>query len=397
MTLFELEALLKLNTDNFANGLTSAQTTMNSFATDLDNDIRDIESSMAALDDEIASLDAEIEAMEKENRNLGFKGAFLEGFYGGLTEAAGELLEEVIQAGFEYLGDSVELAADSGSDAADKYNLAMQRLEVGAKSLKMAIGNSLLPTLTAAADGIANLLGVSDYEVGFSMLEQLNAYEFENLQQAEKSLSNIFEFGEAYVAEESEAMAFEDVLAGIKSQEDYWKQYIDTMEQLKGRGVSGEILSMYSSGSASDLNQLSWFASLSDAELAMLEDATARNDDARAAAAAYLSAMTLGFDSEYQAMKSEYDNFMDSLDRGGGRRWESNDQLTIESPAASEQIEALNTTVGQLKDIVAAIPSQAVAAAANVIDGASVVMDGSEVGRLIVAKITRDVAGKRYG
>ena len=246
MKLFELYAELGLNADKFNTGITAAKGSMlglsndvTSKASTIDDEITVLDRLIASLDEEISNLELDIETskLEDEIKNLkkdiesqDFKSSFMKGFYEGLTDASTDIITELISKGFDFLGDSVKNASESGSAIADAYNKAFAKMELGSNNLSKAIGNKLLPALTSIYDILASVLGVSDTDLASSMLGQLNSYKFENLKQAEESLANIFSFGEAYKKPE-ESMDFSSVLAGIESQNQFWKDSINTVDK----------------------------------------------------------------------------------------------------------------------------------------------------------------------
>lgn len=370
MKLFTLEAELSLDTSKFDDGVSSAKGSLTGLQSDitstdsvmeaLDKEIADLEDEIAnlELDLDIDDLEDEIDALNKDIQKQDFKSSFMEGFYSGLSDAAGDLLQEAIKAGFDFLADSVETASNSGTAAAEEYNKAVARISVGTENLKSAIGNKLLPILTTVYDSFASLLGVSDWEMSVSMLDQLEAYEFENLRKAEESLKNIFSFGESYVAEDLD-LNFDSVLAGFESQTEFWKQYSQTLEDLQARGIGSDLLSQYATGTKEDYSRLSWLSSLTDDQLSALAEASSAVDAARYAAAEELSLLQLMNDSTYGDLVEQYNSFMDTLDRGGGRRFgdpqgaeaRTDSNITGVLQTLNSSISALNSKMGALGSV----------------------------------------------
>lgn len=416
MNLFTLQATLGLDATSFDSGVQDAKGSMQGLQTDISGKVTSIDDEIAALDRELKNLETEIADLEldielddleseidtltKDIKKQDFKTAFMEGFYDGLADTTGELLQQAIEAGFEFIGDSVEKAASSGTAAADEYNTALAKMELGTQNLQTAIGSKLLPILTSAYEGIASLLGVSDWDLSASMLDQLNSYEFENLKQAEQSLQNIFSFGEEFKPGEAE-FDFDSVLASFESQTQYFEQYAETMKDLQSRGFTREMLAQYSSGSIADYSRLSWISSLSDAQLAQLSEASTAVDAARSETAAYLSALQLMNDQAYQEMSGEYSAFMDTLDRGGGRRFgedyesmmsdrklfgTSNWEQIMQEPDIAAQISALSASVDALNATISVMNSKETEVVVNVS------VDGEEIGAAVTPIVERNMA-----
>lgn len=336
MKLFELYAELGLDATKFNTGISDAKASMlglsgdiSSKAFTIDGEISALDKLIADLDEEIADLEldleigdleSEINTLTKDIKDLDFKESFMKGFYEGLTDASTDILKELISAGFEFLGESVKTASESGSEAAQAYNKAFAKIELGADNLSHALGNKLMPVLTSVYEAFSSILGVSDADLAMSMLEQLDSYKFESLKQAEASLKNIFSFGEAYNQPE-EKMNLSSILAGIESQNEYWKDYQKTIIELQNRGLSSSFLADLATGTQADYNLLSFFSDLSNADISSLADAVAQLEESRKGAAEIFSELQLLDDQEYLSNLEEYKNFVDNLDRGGGRRF----------------------------------------------------------------------------
>lgn len=324
-TLFELEATLGLNSSGFDSNVSSAQGKMQGLASSvsvgassIDDDIAALDKEIADLDDAIANLqldmtiedlDAEIADLESQVRNSDFRTSFFEGLYSGLSEAATDMIKDAIQAGFQFVAESVADAAESGTRAAEDYQRATQRMEVGTQTLSNEIGQRLLPLLTTVTDAVADLLGVTDEDVRLALLDDLESYKFENLKQAEASLRGIFGFGEAYEAQESDK-DYTSVMSGFQSQQEYWESYVQLVSDLRTRGIDHELIAQYASGSTSDYAQLTWLASLTDQQIAELEQAQAQTEEARAHAAEILSLLQLEGDETYNTMYEQYQRYV---------------------------------------------------------------------------------------
>lgn len=426
MNLLALEATLGLDITGFDTNVDAAKISMENLSTDISSKTTSIDDEIDALDKELDDLEAEIKDLEldldiddleteidtltKDIKSQDFKSAFMEGFYDGLTDATGEILQKVIEAGFEFIGDSVETAANSGTAAADAYNDAFARLSIGTENLKNALGNKLLPLLTVTYNSLASILGVSDYDIQLSMLEQLESYKFDNLQQAEESLRNIFAFGETYDATTPE-LSFDSILASYESQEKYWEDFSAALVDLQERDVSDKLISQLLTGTQEDYSRISWLASLTDKQLSSIVAASEAVDAARASTAALLTDAQLKNDPTYQSYVEDYDDFMKTVDRGGGRRFEDVPDLgggrrweealddtirnldkTISDTTGSNkpsddvgaQLAALSSAIGSLNTAISTIGQ------GDTIVNVSI--DGNEVAAVVTSKVERNMA-----
>lgn len=402
-TLFELEAKLGLDAGGFDSGVAAAKGSMEGLQSDISGSIYSIDAEIAALDAEIAALDEEIAGMELDLetedlereitdlegqiRGLDFREAFLGGLYEGLIDAAGDIIQNVIEAGFEFVGNSITAAAESGSAAATEYQRAMSRMQIGTENVSAAIGNALLPLLTSAYDVVADILGVTDEDVAMVMLDKLESYKFDNLRQAEESLRGIFGMGETVTldSEESTGPNFEDVLKGYESQQQYWEEYVSLIQDLRTRGLDPNLIAQYTSGSTADYSKLSWLSSMTDEQLAQMEAAEAATEEARARAAQIFSILGLEQDAEYNAMLDEYNRLQESPEYGSGVHVDAGD--TWRGGAGrrfgADSVAPLTEVAAALKATLEAMPDQTAATVAAVINGVRVEIDGEEVGRII--------------
>lgn len=328
---------LKTNISADISAIQSSSTSMQSEISALDKALADLDDEIAALDTEFSnlSLDLELDDLEKEMTQLtndvkseNFKGAFLEGLYSGIAEGASDILQELVESGLEFIGDSVKAAAESGTQAADDYNRAVARVSLGTQSLQHSIGNFLLPVLSKANDLLADMLGVTNLDMAIDTFERLDAYTFENLLQAEASLANIFAMGEAYEAKQVE-MNFDSVIAGYESQVKYWEDYTNTLAELQERGFGADFLAQYTSGAQSDFEQLQWLASLTNDQIKQMQDAADAAEKARINTAAEISGLQLATDDTYLDMVSDYYNYTqrarEENNAGGGIRFGDGD------------------------------------------------------------------------
>lgn len=405
-TLFELEAKLGLDAGGFDSGVSAAKGSMEGLQSDIsgsfssiDADIAALDREIAALDDEIAGmeLDLELDDLEKEItdlegqiRGLDFREAFLGGLYEGLTDAAKDIIQDVIEAGFEFVGNSITAAAESGSAAATEYQRAMSRMQIGMENVSAAIGNTLLPLLTAAYDIVADILGVTDEDVAMVMLDKLESYKFESLRQAEESLRGIFGMGEVVTFDsgESDKANFEDVLKGYESQQQYWNDYVSLVQDLRTRGLDPTLIAQYTSGSKSDYSTLSWLASMTDEQLAQMEAAEAATEEARARAAQIFSILGLEQDPEFNAMMDEYNRLNNAPEYGSGvyLRTSFTGDTWIGGAGGRFGADAeapLAEVAAALKETLEKMPDQTAETVAAVINGVRVEIDGEEVGRII--------------
>ena len=347
MNLFDLFATLKLNNSEFEAGIQGAIEQGKSLQEAIDN------VDTAALDEEIAALDADIETLEKDIDDLSGKSTLVQGAVDGLVNAGMELVQQGIEAMSEFALESLDIAADSGTALGNQLKQAREEFSLTTDVVKDKLGQFLAPAATALTNFGEAILGVTKEEKITQLFEQLDSYSFQNLQAAEQSLKGIFSTFELFEPEE-EAASLYDMASALDSQIAYWEEYGRVVEDLRGRGLSDDLLAEYATGEQSSLRTLQTFADASDAELAAISDRYAAVESARKEAAAAISAAQLDVDATVDQITDTIARIGTEVDEGetiNATMKVTNgiiNTLAAQYPAIASWVDTINAKMGSI-------------------------------------------------
>lgn len=347
MNLFDLFATLKLNNSEFEAGIQGAIEQGKS----LQETIDDVDT--AALDEEIAALDADIETLENDIDGLSGKSEFVKGAVDGLMNAGLELVQKGLEALSEYALKSLDIAAESGTELGNQLKQAREDWSLTSDVIQDKLGQFLAPAATALTNFGESILGVTKEEKITQLFEQLDSYAFQNLQAAEQSLRGIFSTFELFEPEE-EAASLYDMASALDSQIAYWEEYGRVVEELRGRGLSDDLLAEYATGEQSSLRTLQTFADASDAELAAISDRYAAVESARKEAAAAISAAQLDVDATVDQITDTIARIGTEVDEGetiNATMKVTNgiiNTLAAQYPAIASWVDMINAKMGSI-------------------------------------------------
>lgn len=347
MNLFDLFATLKLNNSEFEAGIQGAIEQGKSLQEKIDN------VDTAALDEEIAALDADIETLENDIDGLSGKSEFVKGAVDGLMNAGLELVQKGLEALSEYALKSLDIAAESGTELGNQLKQAREDWSLTSDVIQDKLGQFLAPAATALTNFGESLLGVTKEEKITQLFEQLDSYAFQNLQTAEQSLRGIFSTFELFEPEE-EAASLYDMASALDSQIAYWEEYGRVVEDLRGRGLSDDLLAEYATGEQSSLRTLQTFADASDAELAAISERYAAVESARKEAAAAISAAQLDVDDTVDQITDTIARIGTEVDEGetiNATMKVTNgiiNTLAAQYPAIASWVDTINAKMGSI-------------------------------------------------
>jgi len=269
-----------------------------------------------AAEEAFRQADAEYQAAKRDLEELektsGTTGAIIDGFMSVTQEVVQEAIEGIIEFGKQ----SIEAAAGTGSELADSFNSAKSRFDENLEGLKLAVGEGLLPLVTALMEGFNVIFDIGDDRRLFNALDRIEAYQFENLDDVRGSLEGIFGMFEGasipqatIVDENGDVVSLlPDVGAlttSLESQTAYWEKYSQTLETLKAKGVDSAFLSEIADGTVESLEMLMALENADMSQVDALVSAYATVQETREGAAKGLSDMQLSIDEDFTAMKED--------------------------------------------------------------------------------------------
>ncbi|MBQ7868567.1 MAG: hypothetical protein IJ354_10570 [Clostridia bacterium] len=373
MNLLELSAILKLDTTQFDTGVASAITKGEDLGDSLDRSLSDLDTEIASLDAEIAllqsdiqrlddeAIDLEIMSLEDDITRLDNERKQIDGIWAGLAAGAVEAVTELVSAGMQALGkflsDSVDAAAQSGSEIAAMYLDVTQQLEIDTQLAKQRTGEFFLPLVTGFKSMMSMLAGVDDEERLTYVLGQIDNYQFENIAELQENLSKVFGMFEQYAPEESEAgITAEDMKTALESQTSYWTDYADTLQALQSRNISTDFLAEIANGSVESLNTLKALEAADDTQLQELTAAYETLESTRTGVAEGLSELQLSTDESFGLMLDTVAELVNGLDQSSAAKSNAANTgaavvegLASQYPAISNWVDTINaklSTVG---------------------------------------------------
>jgi hypothetical protein len=447
MTLFELEALLKLDTSAFDTGVTTAKGEADDLAEKLngisvpgsiDDEIAALDSQIAALDAEINDLDNEMrslqldididdldderEELESDIRQLESSGAALQGISEGIADAISEVAQATFKALAGFAKDAFDEAAESGSSLAKEYQRNLSSLNITTNMLKDNLGNRLLAIgewitggVANVADWIAeNVTGYDDYEKMLSAIELRSQYEAQFVEDVKAALSRSVDTDSAPF--EADEEYYKNMMDLYDRQIQYMEDYESVIAELRSKGVDESVIAKYASGSSEDYQALLNLNALTEEQLATLIQREQEVDKLREETAQSLTRTSLAeTDPTYQRLQEEVVKYaqlaiesgsmtMSTQDvtinaanpvkelGGGGRRVGAMSETygpelppgwVIDDTAQNNE-QKLNSAIASLSAAIDGLPSVISGALA----GASVTMDGTTVGNIVFPQIS---------
>lgn len=367
--LFELEADLTLNSNQFVTDLSSAVDDAQSLAAEIESlntqpdatsgtQLTNVLTDAGSVYDTISSAKTAADGTEEKINQIRDGGtSALSGLMDTFAGVAGMLVESVVAGIIEVGAESIEMAASADSPLADAYNKASESLTLTQDLAKMEIGNALLPIATSIqqlTDSVVSFVfRISDAEKLTSYLDQLETYEAENLQRVSENLQSVF--GAFEQINKAEAADFTAMSAGVVSQTRFWADYAETLENLKARGVESSFLTDIADGSYESLQQLMALDALSDEDMQTFLASYEQLEAARTAAAESINAtnvdVALATDNVNQTIADMVTNLdqSDMAELGmGGTMDAIIDAIGAKIPSLQSQVEAVKALVAEM-------------------------------------------------
>lgn len=319
MTLLELYASLVLDMTKFGADIETAKTDVKSVGEEISAlsgtapDMTSFTDAVSAASNE-AKADAEsVESKLEEVQNAsGTAQAVVEGF----ASATDEVVQEVIEGLVEFGKEAIELAAESGSAAAQEYARASDRFEYSVDRIKTAAGSLLITLGTGLKSGFAALFSddfLYNQDRFLDSLEAIDAYTFENLEIARANVKSFF--GVFEEAEMPEVADIGGLSSALESQTVYWQEYADTIASLQSKNINPEILADLADGTAEGLERMK---ALDEADAETAATFAAAYEELQAAqesAATAMSETRLAVDETFQTSLDAVAEFVAGTDQ----------------------------------------------------------------------------------
>ena len=299
MTVFELMATLGLDTTDFDTKLSGAVDDVEELSTkaeDLTNPTLGGtgQSVLKPLEDDAKNIDTQLTTL-KEHANE--TSAVMEGF----SDVVGDVVKEAIEGIIEFGAQAIEAASSTGSELALSFNAAKDDFQIGLESLKLAVGNSLLPVMEQVYE-IGNLvMGRTLTDKLDTLAQQLETLEKLNLEKTKEQVKGFFGIFEE-VEKPEEAGSVSDFTDALESQTEHWEKYANTLNSLKEKGVDPAFLAQNADGSTESLAQLAALDEADTAGLQTLMDAYGNLQTAQQTAAESMSSVTMAIDENATAI-----------------------------------------------------------------------------------------------
>ncbi len=298
MTVLELMATLGLDTREFDTKLSDAET-----------DVDELGSKVEALTDPklggtgqtvLKPLSDDAKTVDDQLLELQTKADDTSAVIEGFAQATSDVVQKMIEGIIEYGKQSIEAAANTGSELANAYNESVDDLGLGLDVLKVKTGETLLPAVTwwnTLLDSLSGSTRFEKLELLGAELEKLAAI---NLEETRDKLSSIFGLFEEVV--DVEAGDIGDYTKNLEGQAKYWQNYADTLSSLKEKGFDPEFLSQIADGTEESLGALQALNTADTESMQTMMAAYESTKAAQDAAAQSMSELTLATDENAQAI-----------------------------------------------------------------------------------------------
>lgn len=340
MLLFELFASLGLDTTTFRQQADEAVGEGKEVAQSVTESFRHVQTQADTADQKLTDLEE--------------KSAATSAVVDGLVEATGQIIEKGVEMLLEFGADSIETAASTGSELANAFNGASERWGITLDALKLKTGETLLPIATGFYNLLSSLSGVTDADRLLFTLDQIQQYEFGNIEQLNASLDGVFGRFESAEAVEAAGSAA-DMTAALQSQAEYWTDYANTLESLRGRNIDPQFLADIADGSKESLETLKALETADATQLNELMAAFEAVEETKAAASQSLHEVQLAVDEDLLAMTQSVEEMVVSMNQEDAAY--ANAQLTGQGvadglastvPSISSWVNYINSELGRI-------------------------------------------------
>ena len=360
MNLFSLQATVGLDTTTFDQDTQTVTETGEAFGAAMDDalapspDLTDFSSSFAAvMDDAQTKVSSVSTAFEDVNEQSELAKSVVDGFAEGVSE--------IIQKSIEYLvnfaGESIEIAAQSGTALADAFNAAQAKLELNKQALQGKVGETLLPIATGFTELLNSLSGVTALERFEATLAAIQTYEFTNIQTLKNDLAGIF--GSFETVSPAEVGNITEMADGLSTQAAYWEDYATTLENLKKKNISSDFLAKIADGTVESLEKLKAIETADASELETLMTAYEDLQETQEAAATAISQVNLDVSEEMDMLVSNLAIAVSEMDQSAAATANSEATMTAlisvlsrQYPEVESWVDKINSKLSTLGDVV---------------------------------------------
>lgn len=333
--LFELFATLGLDTKEFDADVKAAQKEAKQLESDIEavdnakidfdkqrkeveRDFKQMENAVEDLGDELRSVGRDAKELDKLSKSADVSGtamAMLSGTTSGLISAGAELVQEAIQWMVEFAGKSLEYVAESGSAIGEELKKSNKEWEYTEKVMMTRVGEALAPLTIAVRQLADELLGVTVSDKLRIAFDELEKYRKEKLVAVRDTLRDIVGLFDEITVDSEDMPTLDNMVAGLRSQDEYWSEYTARLEQLSLMGYDPRLLGELATGGVDSMQQMRALATASATEVAEINSLYDDVAKARDAAAEGITDAQMVVDETAKAIVDGIEGMLD-MDEG---------------------------------------------------------------------------------
>ena len=301
MTVLELMATLGLDTTDFDTKLTGAVEDVQELSDKTEQLTSPqlggkTQTALQPMIDDAESVDAKLLDLQTKTTETS-------SLMTGLLNATSEIVEKLIEGIIEFGAQSIEAAASTGSALALSFNNAKDEFDLSVESLKLALGEDLLPIAELAYE-------IGDAIIGRTTTDKLNtlAQQLQSLSQVKltETTAQVEKFLDVWdsiaTPKAGDLFSNQEYANHLEEQAVYWETYTNALESLKEKGVDPAFLAELADGTSESANMLITMDQATTEELGVMVANYERLKAAEAAAAESMSTVALAIDENATAI-----------------------------------------------------------------------------------------------
>ena len=225
---------------------------------------------------------------------------YLQNLINGVAEGTLEYdsLEAALNEAYKDYENSGELVAET-----------MEKVRAGVDAAKAAAEGSGSTAQTEAETTVAAVGNI------ITQMENLKKADDEAKEAAKKSLGSRFGLFDE-TGDPAQSKTTSEMKTNLAAQQAYWEQYNTALQTVLDKGVSKEIATQLSDGSAESLAALQELAAATPEEVQAINDSFAEVEASKDALASTIADMETQFTEGMTALKTELENTVKELDKG---------------------------------------------------------------------------------
>lgn len=209
----------------------------------------------------------------------------------------------------DQLRAALELAFKDAADGAAQVDAIMEKVEKGIQDAKSAAEGS---GSTAQSEAETTVAAVGTI---ISQMEALKKAYDDAKESAKKALGGRFGLFDD-TGDPAQSKTTSEMGTNLQKQQQYWEQYNTALEGVLKNGVSKEIASQLTDGSAESLATLQALAAATPEEVQKINDEFAKVEASKDTLAGTIADMETQFTEGMAALKEELENTVKELDKG---------------------------------------------------------------------------------